>query len=112
WEAISGRPVPAEPTTAEKLDIIRRYFALMIDTRGEHYAMFQIRRRMSWFGKRLGQELDHRGRPVGCRPLKEAVRTAKSPAEVLDHLAEFQAGGLRGGMEVGDVGVEADSATR
>ncbi len=110
WAAIKGQPVPAEPSTAEKLDIIRRYFALMIQTRDEHYAMFQIRRRMSWFGKRLGQEPDSRGRPVGCKPLKEAVRTAKSPAEVLGHLAEFEAGGLRGGMEVGDV--EQEPAAR
>ncbi|MDP1663139.1 MAG: tRNA-dihydrouridine synthase [Phycisphaerales bacterium] len=110
WAAINNQPIPAEPTTAEKLDIIRRYFALMIQTRDEHYAMFQIRRRMSWFGKRLGQELDPRGRPVGCKPLKEAVRVAKSPAEVLDRLAEFEAGGLRGGMEVGEI--EHDAAAR
>ena len=110
WEAINNRPVPAEPTTGEKLDIVRRYLSLMIQYRGEHYAMVQIRRRMSWFGKRLGQELDHRGRPVGCKPLKEAVRLAQSPAQVVEHLAEFEAGGLRGGMEVGDV--EPDTATR
>lgn len=95
----------AEPTTAHKIAIMNRYLDYMLEFRGEHYAMTQMRRRVTWFGKRLGQELDHRGRPVGCRPLKEAVRGAQSPAEVREHLARFEAGGLRGG------GLEVEAAS-
>ena len=35
----------AQPTDAEKVATIRRYFTLMLETRDERYAMFQIRRR-------------------------------------------------------------------
>ena len=94
----------AEPTTGEKIAIVRRYLDLMAEFRGEHYAMTQIRRRIAWFGKRLGQEVDRRGRPVGCRPLREAVRNAGTTGEVREHLERFAAGGLRGG------GVEVEAA--
>lgn len=97
WAVIQGRPVPPEPTLPGKLEIIKRYLAYMLAFRDEHYAMCQIRRRISWFGKRLGKELDHRGRPVGCKPLKEAVRAARTPDEVHGALDQFEAGGLRGG---------------
>jgi hypothetical protein len=51
--------------------------------------MYHIRRRISWFGKRLNGGV--------CRPLKEAIRTAPDPAAVHRALDEFLAGGLRGG---------------
>lgn len=97
WAVIQGLPIPPEPSLPERLAIIKRYVGHMLAFRDEHYAMFQIRRRISWFGKRLGKELDHRGRPVGCKPLKEAVRAARSPHEVYAALDCFEAGGLRGG---------------
>ncbi len=101
WSLITTGTTPAEPALDEKLAIIRRYLALMLQFRDERYAMMQIRRRISWFAKRLGKELDHRGRPVGCKPLRERVRAAANPAEVHAALDEFQSGGLRGGeMEV------------
>ena len=95
WLASTGERLP-EPTDEHKIAIINRYLNLMLRFRGEHYAMFQIRRRISWFAKHLGKELDHRGRPVGCKPLKNAVRESKTPDEVREHLSRFQAGGLRG----------------
>lgn len=82
---LTGDPPPREPTEREKLDTVRRYLADMIEFRDERYAMMQIRRRIAWFGKRLGP----------CKPLKERVRTAGSPGEVLEALAEFESGGLR-----------------
>lgn len=96
WLLSTGERLP-EPADDHKLALIKDYLHLMIRFRGEHYAMVQIRRRISWFGKRLGQELDARGRPVGCRPLKEAVRNAQNPMQVEAALDEFAAGGLRGG---------------
>lgn len=83
-----------EPTELQKIETMRRYFALMLEYRDEHYALNQMRRRVSWFGKSLGP----------CKPFKEAVRTAKNAAEVERALREFEAGGLRvggaGAMEV------------
>jgi len=74
-----------EPSEAEKIGIIRRYFSLMLEFRDERYAMNHIRRRVAWFGKKLGP----------CKPLRERVRTAAGPAEVFSALDEFEAGGLR-----------------
>jgi nifR3 family TIM-barrel protein len=78
-------PAPDEPSELEKIDTIRRYFELMRVFRDDRYAMRQIGRRITWFGKRLGP----------CKPLRERVRTAKDPIEVHGALDEFLAGGLR-----------------
>jgi tRNA-dihydrouridine synthase len=101
WAAIQNRPQPAEPTLSEKIAIIRRYLELMRTYRDDHYAMVQIRRRISWFSKRLLTEEEKAGR-VGCKPLKEAIRNAGEPVTVHAALEEFLAGGLRSapGQEV------------
>lgn len=88
WLQKTGETLP-EPTDEEKVALIRRYLDLMVTFRGEHYAMVQITRRISWLGKRLAE-----GR---CKPLKEAVRLARNPQEVSAKLDLFLAGGLRGG---------------
>ena len=96
-----------EPCEATKIGIIRRYFSLMLEFRDERYAMNHIRRRVAWFGKKLGP----------CKPLREAVRTAAGPAEVFAALDEFVAGGLRkfppGAPGVGrdEADAEADEMT-
>jgi len=97
WALQTTGTVPPEPTDAEKIDTIEAYFNLMLHYRDEHYAMVQIRRRISWFGKKLGRGTNARSVPVGCKPLKERIRSAKSPAEVIDALGLFRDGGLRGG---------------
>jgi nifR3 family TIM-barrel protein len=85
WSLLTTGLVPPEPTEGEKIGIIRRYFALMLQHRGGHYALYQMRRRVSWFAKRLGP----------CKPLREAIRLATGPEEVLAALEEFERGGLR-----------------
>ena len=80
----TGRRAP-EPTEAEKIAIVRGYFERMLEHRDAHYAMTHMRRRISWFGKRLGP----------CKPLKEAVRLASDPGAVHRALDDFLAGGLR-----------------
>ncbi len=85
WALQTTGAVPPAPLEAEKLATIRRYFDLMLEFRSEHYAMTQIRRRIAWFGKRLGP----------CKPLRERVRLARTPADVRAALDEFEAGGLR-----------------
>lgn len=85
WAAQRGEAAPEPPSEAEKLALICRYFDLMLEFRTEHYAMTQIRRRIAWFGRKLGP----------CKPLKERIRLAAGPAEVRAALDEFEAGGLR-----------------
>lgn len=96
WALQRTGSIPPAPTEREIIESVRRYLQLMVQYRGEHYAMVQIRRRMTWFAKRL-MTTDARGRVVGVKPLKEAVRSAQSPAEVSVHFDEFLRGGLRGG---------------
>lgn len=98
-----GTPVPpipraAEPTEAEKLATIRRFFDLMRAYRDDRYALFQINRRVSWFAKTLQRDLGN-GKLESIKPFKEAVRNAKTPAEVHEALDRFAAGELRGGWE-------------
>ncbi|MBL0927139.1 MAG: tRNA-dihydrouridine synthase [Phycisphaerales bacterium] len=85
WVDASPGAMPPEPTEREKLGVVRAYLAAMLEYRDERYAMSHIRRRITWFGKRLGP----------CKPLREAVRLAPDPAAVLRALDEFEAGGLR-----------------
>lgn len=75
---------PEEPSETDKIAIIRRYLNLMVEYRGEHYAMNHIRRRITWFAKRLPP----------CKPFKEAVREAKDPAGVHAACDRYLAGGL------------------
>lgn len=97
WSLLQTGAVPPEPSESEKIDSIVGYLHMMHQFRGEHYALVQIRRRISWFGKRLGRELNHRNVPVGCKPLRERIRSAQSVLEAEGALLEFKGGGLRGG---------------
>jgi len=97
WAAICGQEQPAEPSDEQKIATIATYFEMMLEYRGEHYAMVQIRRRISWFGKQLGRDIGPRNTPVGCKPLKERVRAARTPDEARAALTEYAQGGLRGG---------------
>ena len=88
WAEMRGDTEGArEPSEAERIGAIRRYFELMLRWRDEHYAMNHIRRRISWLGKTFG----------ACKPFKEAVRTAADAPAVWRAIDEFGAGGLRGG---------------
>ncbi|MBL8964875.1 MAG: tRNA-dihydrouridine synthase [Phycisphaeraceae bacterium] len=98
WSFLRDGRVPASPPVAEKIGIIRRYFDLMRHTHDDRYALFQINRRVSWFARNL-VETDPRGKPVGVKPLKEAIRLAVLPDQVHDALDRFLRGGLRGGFD-------------
>jgi len=87
WALQKGEPV-VEPSEQEKIDTMRRYFELMLEQRGERYALMHIRRRISWFAKRLGP----------CKPFREAVRTAPDASAVHGAFDEFLAGGLRSNL--------------
>jgi nifR3 family TIM-barrel protein len=84
WSLLTTGIIPAQPTRSDILDMMLRYFDLMLEHRGEHYAMTQMRRRVSWFAKRMTVP--------GCRRFREAVRTAADPAAVRDAIERFRAG--------------------
>ncbi len=95
WAFLTTGRRPEPPSEAEIIANIRRYFDLMRTMRDDRYAMDQITRRVSWFAKRLGAGPD--GARLSVKPFKEAVRTSRTPGEVLDALARYDAGELRGG---------------
>jgi len=84
WAAQHGIAAD-EPPDSDKIALIERYLNLMVEFRGEHYAMSHIRRRITWFAKRLPP----------CKPFKEAVREANDPAAVRAACGQYLAGGLR-----------------
>ena len=84
WAAQRGERIE-EPTLDAKLQLIRTYLDRMLEFRGERYAMAHITRRITWFAKAIPP----------CKPLKETIRNAKTPANVHKALDEFAAGGLR-----------------
>ncbi len=84
WSLQTTGSVPVQPDRAAMLATVRRYFDLMRQFRDDRYAMFQIRRRISWFAKRLGP----------CKPLREHIRVAPGPAEVYEALEAFELGKL------------------
>ncbi|MCX5688477.1 MAG: tRNA-dihydrouridine synthase [Planctomycetota bacterium] len=89
---------PDEPT---QLAIIRRYFGLMRQYRDDRYALFQINRRVSWFARHLQRTLPN-GKLESVKPFKEAIRVSRTADAVLEALARFEAGELRGGVEAVD----------
>ena len=71
------------PLVQHKLTLMRRYFDLMRRYRNDHYALFQMRRRVSWIAKRLGP----------CRWFREEIRTAPDAAAVYASIDRFIDGG-------------------
>jgi len=69
------------PSVETMLDVILRFFALMREQRGDHYAMYQIRRRISWFGKPLPES----------KSLRESIRLAADPAAVHAGIEAYRA---------------------
>ncbi|MFG0305589.1 MAG: tRNA dihydrouridine synthase [Phycisphaerales bacterium JB040] len=79
-------PAAFEPPEPDKLDAIEGYFTKMRRYRDDRYAMAKIRQKISWLGK--GINGSH------SRPLKDAIRTAREPAQVLDALHAWRDGDL------------------
>ena len=84
WALQTTGEIPPEPSEQEKLDIVRGFFDRMLTFRDEHYAMTHIRRRISWFAKRI--DGGH------CKELKEAIRTAEGPGAVYGALDGWGSG--------------------
>ncbi len=61
-----------EPDLAEKLRIVLDHLDLLERFHGEAYAVRTLNARISWYGKTMGH----------VKPLKEAVRVAKSTSAI------------------------------
>jgi tRNA-dihydrouridine synthase B len=64
-----------EPTEDEKLDTFLAYFSRMREFRNDHYAMHRVKHKISRMAKHINGS--------HCKPLKEAVRTAKTPDAII-----------------------------
>ncbi len=89
WEAqlaaSEGRdPLDLEPSEDEKLDLVLAFFARLREYRHEAHAMHVIRQKISWLGKGINQS--------HCRALKDSVRAARTPGEVIGAVEAWRAG--------------------
>ncbi len=83
-EAINAIDVSdLEPSDDERLDFVRDYFLRMIEYRDVKHAMHVISMKIRWIGKTING--GH------CRDLKEAVRVAENPEEVLGAIEAWRA---------------------
>jgi tRNA-dihydrouridine synthase len=71
------------PSEEEKLDMLERFFARMVEHRDEAHALHVFRQRISLLGKRING--GH------CKPLKNAIREAKDSATVLEAISDWRA---------------------
>lgn len=80
-------PVSLEPADDEKLDILLGYFDRMRSHRGDRYALHRIGHKISRMGKHINGS--------HCRPLKEAIRKASSPAQVYEAVERWREDSVR-----------------
>ncbi|MDX9910230.1 MAG: tRNA-dihydrouridine synthase family protein [Phycisphaerales bacterium] len=64
-----------EPTEEQKLDLVLAYFARLREYKDDRAAMHTIRLKISWLGKTINGS--------HCKELKDAVRGARTPDEVI-----------------------------
>ncbi|VAX40489.1 tRNA-dihydrouridine synthase DusB [hydrothermal vent metagenome] len=79
----SGIGSCGEPTETEKIEIVRKYFDRMCEFRDATYALHQLRQKITRLGKSINGS--------HCRPLKEGIRIATTPAEVHAALERWEA---------------------
>ncbi len=79
WMLQTTGVLPETMTEQDKAAFLRRFFGLLREYRGDHHAMHVMRSKIAWLGKSMGQ-----GEREGhSRPLKDGIRLAKNPTEVL-----------------------------
>ena len=85
----TGR-MPPPPSISERVALMVRHFDVLASTEGEHHACHMIRRRISWYAKKLAP----------CRRLKEQLRTVRSAADFHRYVDEFCACGESSGQVI------------
>ncbi len=85
WTLQTTGQMPEPMSEQSKARFILRFFELLREYRGDHHALHVLGMKISWLGKGMGE-----GRRQGhCKPLKNAIRTAQTPADVIRALDEW-----------------------
>jgi nifR3 family TIM-barrel protein len=79
WSYLTTGVIPPQPTIAEKVQLVVDHFNGLLAYRGEKAAVMEMRKRISWYGKRMAP----------CKPFKQAVCNMKGPAEFYDAVERF-----------------------
>jgi nifR3 family TIM-barrel protein len=78
---VGSPPTPmAEPTFCQKIDVMSRHLELIVQHLGTDVAVRTFNSRISWYGKTMGH----------VKPLKEAVRMARTVTEIAGILAAWR----------------------
>lgn len=101
WALQTTGLLPDSPPAHQVIDTIRRYFDLMRQYRDDRYAMNQIRRRISWFAKRLSPP---------TKRFRETIRTAEDPKTVYQALEAYLRGDFAQGAPEAQVAPEGREA--
>jgi tRNA-dihydrouridine synthase B len=79
WSYLTTGEIPEPPSLQEKCQLMRDHFHHMVRFRGERPAIFEFRKRISWYAKNLHP----------CPRLREQVRTINSIADFETAISEF-----------------------
>ncbi|MCP3905310.1 MAG: tRNA dihydrouridine synthase DusB [Planctomycetes bacterium] len=79
WALLRTGIAEPEPDLAGKLRVVLRHLDLLLEHAGETVAVRTLSQRISWYGKTMGH----------VKPLKEAIRLARSSAEMRDVLESW-----------------------
>jgi tRNA-dihydrouridine synthase B len=79
WSLVSTGVVPPAPTIEQKCRIMRDHFQNILRFEGERRAVFEFRKRVSWYAKQM----------TPCRILREGMRVIDSADDFERVMAEF-----------------------
>jgi nifR3 family TIM-barrel protein len=79
WSYLNSGIIPEAPTIQQKCELIRMHFYNLIRFRTEQIATLELRKRVSWYAKKMGP----------CRVLRDEMRQISSAAEFEDVIRRF-----------------------
>jgi len=79
WSYLTTGVIPPQPSVVEKCEMIRRHFNNISHYRGENAAVYELRKRITWWAKSMNP----------CRQLKDEMRLISSAADFDDVLNRF-----------------------
>jgi tRNA-dihydrouridine synthase B len=80
--ALTGRPVPADPTLAQQHALVREHYAMMLDLYGGHIAVNLARKHLGWYTKGLHDS----------GMFRNAVNQLMDPVQVVSMIDRFYEG--------------------
>src|SRR3954454_10217865 len=79
WSYRTTGTIPAPPTIQEKCQLMRDHFRNLCTFRSERAAVFEFRKRVSWYAKQMHP----------CQMLKQEMRSIESPVDFESVLSRF-----------------------